>query len=124
MSRAYFEEVQSLRQNRWIWIVIITTILMTLLPLFDGIYWQIIKGEPWGEKPISNNGLIALFIFMIAISAFVTWILLSTKLETRINEEGLHYKFFPAKPKWVLVSKEEISSFEMRRQFNFFKSGR
>ena len=123
MNRSYFEEVQTLRQNRWIWILMIITSMGAMLPLIYGMYWQIGEGLPWGHEPMSDVGLILMFLLVICSMAVCFWMLLATKLEIKINDKGVHYKFFPNKCKWSLISKEEIDTYEVRNYYNFFESG-
>jgi hypothetical protein len=90
--------------------------MAALLPLIRAIHLQVVQGEPWGDKPMSNDGLIAMTIFMFSICALVTWIVVSTKLHVIIDTEGVHYRFFPHEPKWSMVSKEEIMDFEVEKK--------
>lgn len=117
MSRVYFEEVQRFRDNAWVWMLVIGTSLAALIPLIYGIYWQIVKGEPWGNEPLSDRGLIFLFLFVLACLALMIFILLSLKLELRIDEQGIHYRFVPVKNKWQLITKEEIAEYHLEKRF-------
>ena len=123
MSRSYFEETQVLRENRWVWIALIVIASAALLPLIYGLYWQLGMGEPWGDKPMTDQGIIFLFLFILFTVALLFWILLSLKLEVKIDQEGLHYRFFPNKPRWSLITKDEIVSFQVRKRYNLFESG-
>ena len=81
-----FKERQRFRQW-WFWIFIIP---IGALPIF-GIYKQIIKGEPWGDNPMPDVGLIAFSVFIYAIIFF----LYNLKLSTAINHYGVSIKFYP-----------------------------
>jgi len=94
-----------------------------MLPLITGIYWQILKGEPWGDKPMSNEGLVALSVSVFLICCLVTWILFSMKLHVIIDAEGVHYRFFPYEPKWHLIRREEIIDFDVRKKNIFSRLG-
>jgi hypothetical protein len=121
MVRSYFEEVQALKDNRWIWMLLIVASLGALLPLIYGLYWQVGNGQPWGNEPMSDNALIALTVFIFMAMIATAWILLSVKLEVKIDPNGIHYKFFPDKPAWRLISRDEIDSYEIRKRSNIFE---
>lgn len=102
-----FEEIQHFRQ-KWLWAIIL------FFPLFSlyGIYEQILMGNPIGEKPISNQGLL-LFTFLVGLG--LPFLFLITKLKTRVSSKGLHYQFFPIHLKEHLLSFDEIVSFKARK---------
>ena len=123
MSRSYFEEVQMLRDNRWIWMLIIAFSLLALLPLMDGLYLQLIRGKPWGDKPMSDQGLIFMFAFVVICLSILVWMLLSLKLETKIDEQGIHVRLFPFKPKWQLITSDDVIDYSFEKRFRFLDSG-
>jgi hypothetical protein len=49
----------------------------------------------------------------------MTAILLSLKLELRIDKEGIHYRFVPIKNNWQVVKKEEIADYSLEKRFRF-----
>jgi hypothetical protein len=120
MARVYFEETQVLGNNRWVWVFAIAFSLVTLLPILNGLYWQLAEGEPWGNKPMSDNGLIALFLTVLISWSLAAFFLLTMKLETKIDEQGFHYKFFPLKPKWHLIPREDIATYKIEKSFRLF----
>ena len=58
-----FKESQKFTQW-WLWLIILS---INILPLF-GIYKQIILGEPFGDKPVSDVGLFLLLVLTAGIS--------------------------------------------------------
>lgn len=119
MSRNYFEDVQRVRDNAWIWMLIVGISLTALIPLIYGIYWQLVQREPWGDQPLSDEGLIFLFLFVLGSLALMTFLLLSLKMEMRIDDEGIHYRFVPIKNKWQLITKGEIAEYHYEKRFRF-----
>jgi hypothetical protein len=87
------------------------------------LYWQLILGEPYGDRPMSDTGLIIFSFFVIASGSVATWVLLSMKLETYVDQEGVHYKFSPLRPQWKLIRKAAIAGYEVRRKRNFLDGG-
>ncbi|HEY9006502.1 hypothetical protein [Ohtaekwangia sp.] len=114
--RKYFEEVQRFRQNRWVWYIFTPFTLLVFLPLLNGIYIQLVKGIPWGDKPMSNDGLIAFILFMLVCWALTGWMLYSIRLEVYIDSEGVHYRYFPNRYTWRTIARGEITSYEVRRK--------
>lgn len=101
----------------------LTLTLGALLPLIHGIHWQVMKGIPWGEKPMSNEGIVAFTAVVFAIACFVTWLVVSMKLHVIIDAEGVHYRLFPASPKWSTFAKDEIIDFNVEKRNLFLRFG-
>lgn len=123
MSRRYFEETQLFRQNLWLWYIFAAFSMLLMIPLLYGMYQQLIVGEPWGDKPLSDNGLAMLFLFSLASWLMVMWILYSIRLEVYIDNEGIHYSFFPNSPAWKVITKNQIVSYEVRKKRKLFEMG-
>jgi len=81
-----FKEEQKFTQW-WLWLILIP---IGVLPVI-GIYKQLITGEGFGDKPMSDFGLI--------IFAIITFLLLGLffvmKLKTSIDKNGIRMSFFP-----------------------------
>jgi len=54
-SAALFEEEQHFRQT-WLWMLPMS--LLLLLVFGFGLYQQLYLGKPFGNKPMSNDGLV------------------------------------------------------------------
>jgi hypothetical protein len=85
-----FKEEQRFTQW-WLWLGLIA---IGLLPTY-GIYIQLIMGQKFGDKPMSDLGLI---VFAICIFAFIAffWLL---KLSTEIDQDEININFFPLSKK-------------------------
>lgn len=81
-----FKEEQKFTQW-WLWLILIG---IALIPVY-GIYKQIYQGEVFGDKPMSNLGLIAFVIFML-LFLLLFWLF---KLTTEINTKEIKIQFFP-----------------------------
>lgn len=123
MATPYFEEVQRLRDNRWIFVLILATALGALLPLLYGIYWQIGQGIPWGNEPMSNSGLIGITLVVLFSISMMAFILTNLRLEVRIDESGIHYRMYPLKSRWRLVTPSQIVEYSFADRFKPFESG-
>lgn len=123
MNRRYFEEKQLFRENLWVWYIFAAFSMLLMIPLVYGMYQQLIMGEPWGDKPLSDNGLAIVFLFSLANGLLVMWILYSIRLEVYIDDEGIHYSFFPNSKAWKVITKNEIISYDVRHKRNLFEMG-
>jgi hypothetical protein len=123
MSRVYFEEVQKFRDNAWIWILAIAISIATLLPLINGANTQLIRGEQWGNKPMSDSGLISLILFMTLTWGLLMFMLFSIRLETKIDDTGIHYKFFPILRQWKQITPDQIAEYKLEKRFRFVDAG-
>jgi hypothetical protein len=113
--KVFFEETQSLRNKGWVWLITIIPILTALIPLAMAMKMQILDDIQWGDKPMSNEGLVGLFFVIILASTIAVAMLYFGKIEFRIDEQGVHYKFFPYHPNWKLVKPAEIANFEVQK---------
>jgi hypothetical protein len=123
MQRTYFEEVQTFRENRWVPVLVIAISAFTLLPIAYGMYQQLVTGVPWGDKPMSDNGLILMFLSVLVSIGIAASVVLLSRLEVEVNEQGLRYRYFPITFKWQLVTPDNIESYTLEKRFRIFQSG-
>jgi hypothetical protein len=112
MERLIYKEEQSFRQSFIPWIML-AVILFMLAGFGVGFYQQLYLGKPYGDEPMSNNGLIwssiLSFVFVSAVFIF----LLSGSLVTEIWSDGIRYKFPPLIRKIKYLSLAEMASVEV-----------
>jgi len=108
---ASFREVQGFRQW-WLWVLLPATALGTIGLFGYGIYTQIIEGDPWGDRPMSDAGLLTTTIATTILVAGVAALILSARLTTEVRSDGLHIRFFPLK--WKTINFDTIASYEAR----------
>ncbi len=123
MMIPWFEETQRMRDNVWIlWMCGILLILP--LPLvYYGLFEQLVIGQPWGNDPMSDTGLIAFSGFITIVSLGVLYMITSFQLETRIDREGIHYRLLPIVRSWKLIVREEIAEYHFEDKFKPFEGG-
>ncbi len=100
--KATFKEEQKFTQW-WLWLILISVGFLPAL----GIYKQIIVKEPFGDKPVSDIGLMIFAIF--SFSLILLFALM--KLKTAIDGDGIEMHFFPFVHKrinWVEIKKASI----------------
>jgi hypothetical protein len=71
----------------WFWLIMFCINAFFLY----GLYKQLITGQPFGNNPASDTGLIFVTLFIILLTSFF----LLTKLETKIKPDGLYVRLFP-----------------------------
>jgi hypothetical protein len=96
----YFEETQHFRQ-KWLWAIIL------FFPLFSlyGIYEQILMGNPIGDQPLSNEGLL-LFSGLVGLGLPILFY--QFKLKVQVTDKGLHYQFFPIHLSYKTIAFDDI----------------
>ncbi len=86
-----FSERQKFRQW-WLWAIFLS---IDGLFLF-GVCLQVIGGQPFGDKPMSNTGLLATAALMLLL----TFLFSRCRLDTTIKKDGIYVRFFPFHLKW------------------------
>jgi hypothetical protein len=94
-----------------------------MLPMLYGMYWQLIEGVPWGDKPLSDSELIGLSLFVMGCWGIAAAIMLSMRLEVKIDTSGVHYRLVPIKRKWRHITKAQIKAYSVKKGFPLFTSG-
>ena len=75
------------------------------------LFQQTVRGIQVGDSPAPNGVLIVILVFLFVM----LWGYFSLKLEVWIDQEGIHYRFFPLIFKNKLISTVEIQRFEIRK---------
>jgi hypothetical protein len=100
-----FQEVQRFTQW-WFWLILLGIGGVAVY----GIYKQLILGEPFGDNPMSNPGLIAFSALIFGTIAFFLFV----NLKTEIDDKEIRIAFIPFTKKtisWKDVKKAEIVNY-------------
>src|SRR5690606_24655446 len=108
-AREYFYEAQQFRQW-WFWSIIGITTVGVLLFNVTAFYNQIILGIPYGDKPMSDTGLILFSILGLALTVGLAIAFYNAKLEIRVERYGISYRYLPFIREWRFIAKENIMS--------------
>ncbi len=81
----YYYERQ--REKWWAWLVLIVIDLL----LISGCIIQIGFGQPFGQNPMSNVGIIIITSALLVFSSLV----LSGNIKIYINNDGVYLRYFP-----------------------------
>ncbi len=113
-KKIFFKEEQRFSQSPMMWILY-TVFLVSVLPIVIGMYQQFVLGKPWGDEPMSDKNLIFTFIFIFILMGALLILFGRVKLQVRIDEDGIHYRF----PFFVIREKtipfESIEHYEIRK---------
>ena len=97
-----FKETQKFSQW-WLWLILIA---IGALPI-TGLYKQFYLNEAFGDKPMSDLGLIIFAVFVFSLIAMFWFV----RLKTEIDQNEIRMRFFPLVKK--RVSWEEIKNAEI-----------
>ncbi len=100
-----FKEEQKFTQW-WLWLILIGS---GVLPIY-GMYKQLILKEQFGDKPMSDLGLV---LFCILIFGIITlfWLM---RLRTEIDQNEIRMNFFPftqKQVKWSEIKTAEVVNY-------------
>lgn len=112
MERMIFREEQSFRQSFMPWIIL-PAWLFTVGIFVMGLYQQLYQGMPFGDNPMSNNGLLWSGILSVSLLSAVFILLMSVNLVTEVWSDGIRYKFPPFVPKMKHILLADISAMEV-----------
>jgi hypothetical protein len=108
-----FKEQQRFKQLR-IWVILLA---INALFIFGSIY-QIVAGNKFGDKPLSDTSLLLIttlsIMFTISFSFF--------RLDTKIEKDGISFRFFPLSIKFKKYSWDAISNLDVA-QYNALEFG-
>jgi hypothetical protein len=112
-SELLFSEKQRFNQW-WLWIILLG---VNALFVF-GVFKQVILGQQFGDKPMSNTGLILVALGTILLSV----LFLNFRLITQIRKDGVYVKFFPLhlsyrKYPWENISKAFIRTYNSLSEY-------
>ena len=106
---ASFREAQGFRQW-WLWALLLASALGTVGLFGYGIYVQLIEGTPWGDRPMSDAGLLATGVATTVLMVGMAVLVLSARLITEVRSDGLYVRFFPFR--WKAIPFETIASYQ------------
>ncbi len=79
--------------------------------LLIGVFYQIIGGKQFGDKPMSNEEL----VITTGISILFTILLLNFRLDTQIKNDGIYVRFFPFHLRYKFYPWEELTKCYVRQ---------
>ncbi len=114
MSKFYFKEEQ--RFNRPVgWAIFIVLFSTAMIPFVIGINQQLIQGEPWGDNPMSDTGLIVSAVLVFLLMIGLVFLFVKIRLIVEVQKDGIRYSYHPLINKKRNLLKNRIDSFELRK---------
>lgn len=108
MAHIHYEEEQRFSNVTWIWVALI--LLLLSIPLLT------LTSDSISQKDMTSVLLSTAFALLP-----MTGMLLFAKLQIKIDEAGVHYKFIPTVFKWRTIAKTSIESFEVTAKKNLWE---
>ncbi len=109
-----FSEKQRFTQW-WLWLILIGINGMFLY----GIVKQVIRGEQFGDRPMSDEGLMILAGLLLLLTLLFT----TFRLETRIEQDGIYVRFFPFHIAFRHYTRESITKVYVRKYSGILEYG-
>ncbi|NNL06640.1 MAG: hypothetical protein HKO86_02865 [Gammaproteobacteria bacterium] len=106
-----FHEEQQFRQP-WVWLPLLIITLGLGCMFVYGLYVQLYLGQPWGDRPMTDSGLVITAMLSLALMGGTVWLFYVLKLITRVDAEGVYVRFFPLTRKRIPF--ENITSCQAR----------
>ncbi|HTN18718.1 MAG TPA: hypothetical protein VL092_13595 [Chitinophagaceae bacterium] len=101
-----FSEKQRFRQA-WLWILLSG---VTAFSIF-GMVRQLYLGQPFGQKPLPDSGLIFSVLFLLLLN----YLFFSFRLETYIRTDGIYVRFFPFHIKFRQYTWDQLAQVYVRQ---------
>ncbi|MDZ7359458.1 MAG: DUF6141 family protein [candidate division KSB1 bacterium] len=102
-SVVFFEEEQYFRQT-WLWMALLPMSLLLLVVFGFGLYQQLYLGKPFGNKPMSNEGLVIAASVAALCGIGLPFLFYLMKLTVRVDSQYLHISFLPWRQKRIPLS--------------------
>lgn len=98
----------------WLWLILLG---VNALFMF-GVFIQVTGGKQFGDKPMTNTGLLIATLLTFAF----TLIFINFRLETIIKKDGIYVRFFPLHLKfkhytWESITKSYVRQYLPLREF-------
>ncbi|MFP4470517.1 MAG: hypothetical protein ACLFPE_07525 [Bacteroidales bacterium] len=106
MSKALFKESQKFKQK---WVIAVIAIPLSLAVW--GIIQQVILGKPFGNNPAPDLALILFLVVPLLLLGFYFML----TLYTRIDREGIRYRFAPIHRTDRLIKWESVDMVHVRK---------
>ena len=119
MSRLRFREVQKFRQP-WFWCLVLLTCGWVTGVVGYGVVQQLGGGEPWGNRPMSDIGLVITALLTLLFSLGMVWLFLAMALQVEVRSDALyiHFKLFKRRTvQYRDIAQEEACQYRPIRDY-------
>lgn len=113
MAKTIYKEEQKFGQP-WIWLIYVPLTAGSLIFFAFGLHKQLILGEPFGDNPMPDTGLLITGILVFLMMIGLTVLFYKMKLVVEIRDDGLYYRYPPMINSFRKIAREEIERIEVR----------
>jgi len=113
MQSERFHETQKFRQ-RWIWAVIIASIVPAILITGFGVWRQVLHGLPFGDRPSSDAGLIFGFALTLVVGLGVILLIAKSRLDVAVSDDEIFIRFRPFHLNGRHIAMRDVAEARMR----------
>ena len=105
-NKILFTERQKFNQW-WLWLILLG---VNMLFLF-GVFKQVIGGQQFGNKSMSDTGL----IIATGLTILLTLLFVNFRLDTQIKKDGIYVRFFPFHVKFKRYTWDSLTKSYVRQ---------
>jgi hypothetical protein len=116
----HFREVHQFRQQ-WLWVLLLLTLFSLVIIFGYGMIRQLVFGQTWGDRPLSDSALAITGTIMILFVGSITYLFYALKLITEVRENGLYIQFFPLSQKIIpfdIIKRYEARTYRPIREYS------
>ena len=113
MTKIFFKEEQGVGSGPLYLIMGVIYAIPTIVFLI-AFYQQYVLKQPWGDKPMSDTGLLITALVILAVLTISAFLLFGSKLLVEVTNESLHFTFKPFINKPISYYKSDIERHEIR----------
>lgn len=113
MKKILFKEEQSFG-SRPLYLIMGFVYAIPIIIFSYALYQQFVLGQPWGNKPMSDTGLIITSLLILAILIVTGLLLFGSKLVIEVSNKSLQFTFKPFINKPIKYFKSDIERYEIR----------
>lgn len=111
---ATFVEVQRFN-SPFIWVLVLVATVPTAGLFLYGIYEQIIRGHPWGDRPMSDLELLIVAPLMILFLLSMGALFYSLLLRVEVREDAVYVRYAPLHFSYRVFPFDTIASCRARQ---------
>jgi len=109
-SSVLFQEEQRL-WRRWLAVLFVPA-AFAACTLSLGVWQQVIRGTPWGHRPMSDPLLVLVTIVTFMVPGVTLWLLYNMRLTTVVDRRGIELHLWPVRRRHISLT--EIRSVAAR----------
>ncbi len=113
-GKLIFSETQTFRYTWSWWLVLVITVGLGYV-FGNGLYTQLILGEQWGDKPMSDTGLIIMNVSMGSMMLVIFTLIHTMKLKIEIDAANIYYHYFPFVMRKQTISAQDVDKIYVRK---------